>query len=90
MTAQSFSLVCDLQGTTLTFAVSFTYDGSPAGGCGSPPSPVCGSTVGSITSGNQTVNLTLNQNEISSKGNASWVCTHGSTSATFKATVIGR
>lgn len=88
LTAQSFNLVCDLQGTPWTKPIIFSYDGNPAGGCSSPPNPTCVSMVGTIVTDNQTVNLTLNQNEILSKGTALWTCTHGSKSTSFNATVI--
>lgn len=90
MTAQSFTLVCDLQGTVLTNTIIFTYNGSSGGGCGSPPTPSCGSPIGTIASDSKTVNLTLNQNEIASKGNALWVCAHGTELAPLNTTVIGK
>lgn len=87
---QNFTLVCDLQGTTWTNVLRFSYDGSPGGGCGTPPNPSCGSSIGIITPGTQTVSLTLNQNEILSKGNSLWTCTHGTVPADYNATVIGK
>lgn len=90
LTAHSFNLVCDLQGAPWTKPIIFSYDGNPACGCSSPPNPTCGSMVGTIITDNQTVNLTLNQNEILSKGTALWTCTHGSKSTSFNATVIGK
>lgn len=90
MTAQSFTLVCDLQGTAWTKPIIFHYDEYPAGWCSSAPNPTCGSYVGEIITDNQTVNLTLNQNEILSKGTAFWTCAHGTKSAGFNATVIGK
>lgn len=83
-------MVCDLQGTPWTKLIIFSYDGNPAGGCSSPPNPTYGSIVGTIVTDNQTVNLTLNQNEILSKGTALWTCAHSSKSASFNATVIGK
>lgn len=89
LTLQSFSLVCDLQGTPWTSPLSFTYDGNPAGGCGTPPAS-CGSPIGSITkSSTQTaVTFTLNPGEILSKGNSEWKCIHGTDLASYNATVI--
>lgn len=74
----------------MTKPIIFSYDGHPAGGCSSPPNPTCVSMVGTIVTDNQTVNLTLNQNEILSKGTALWTCAHGTKSACFNATVIGK
>lgn len=88
MTLQSFTLVCDLQGAVLVNPVTFSYDGTPAGGCGSPPNPTCGSLVGTIVSDSQTVNLTLNQIEIKNIGNASWICEHGTSSPPLITNVI--
>lgn len=90
MTLQNFTLVCDLQESSWTNTLFFSYDGSPAGGCGSPPNPTCVSSIGVITPGTRTVHLTLNQNEILSKGNVLWTCTHGTVSANYNATVIGK
>lgn len=90
LTAQSFTLVCDLKGTVWTNAIIFTYNGSSGGACGSPPSPTCGSSIGTLTSDSQTVNFTLNQNEILSRGNALWACAHGTELAYLNTTVIGK
>ena len=89
LTLQSFTLVCDLQGATLVDPVVFTYDGNSAGGCSSPPSPTCNSPYGTITTDSlNTLNITLNQNEIKTRGNAIWTCSHSSLTATYNATVI--
>lgn len=90
LTAQSFTLVCDLQGSTWTQSLIFSYaNGKTGGGCTFPPNPACGSSVGTITSDTQTVNLTLSQDKILDIGDNVWKCTHGTDpAANFSATVI--
>lgn len=88
LTKQSFTLVCDLEGASVSNAMSFTYNGTSAGGCSGPPGAACFSSIGTIAWSNQMVNFTLNQNEITSKGNALWTCTHGIDPASLTTTVI--
>nr|XP_022326170.1 uncharacterized protein LOC111126069 [Crassostrea virginica] len=88
LTSKSFTLVCDLQGATLTNPVLFRYDGNSAGGCSSPPSPTCNSPIGTITTdASRTMNITLSQTHILDKGNALWSCSHGSITADYNASV---
>lgn len=90
LTADKFTLVCDLQGATWMNVILFSRNGSSAGGCSSPPNPTCSSNLGNITWDTQTVNFTLSQDKILDNGNALWVCTHGTVTAAMNATVIGK